>query len=239
MFTLVSRCVIIYIIVLIIFRLMGKRQLGELQPFEFVITLIIADLATMPMGDTGIPLIHGIVPLITLLFLHFCISILTRKSLFFRKLISGKPVIIINPNGIDYENLKKLNLTLNDLQESLRNLNFYCFDDIEYAIVETNGKISVIPKVASTPVTKEDMQIYKPENHLFLILISDGKLVKENISLAKIDVDFLLRQMRRAGETKIKNILVFSMDNDGNVYIQSKDKPYVTFKTNYQGGDNW
>lgn len=239
MFTLVSRCVIIYIIVLIIFRLMGKRQLGELQPFEFVITLIIADLATMPMGDTGIPLIHGIVPLITLLFLHFCISILTRKSLFFRKLISGKPVIVINPNGIDYENLKKLNLTLNDLQESLRNLNFYCFDDIEYAIVETNGKISVIPKVASTPVTKEDMQIYKPENHLFLILISDGKLVKENISLAKIDMDFLLRQMRRAGETKIKNILVFSMDNDGNVYIQSKNKPYVTFKANYQGGDNW
>lgn len=218
---------------------MGKRQLGELQPFEFVITLIIADLATMPMGDTGIPLIHGIVPLITLLFLHFCISILTRKSLFFRKLISGKPVIVINPNGIDYENLKKLNLTLNDLQESLRNLNFYSFDDIEYAIVETNGKISVIPKVSSTPVTVEDMKINKPENSLFIILISDGKLVEENMKLAKIDEDFLLKQINKAGEKKFKDILVLTLDNDGNIYVQPKNKPYVTFKTNFKGGNNW
>ena len=140
MFTLIARCVIIYTIVLIVFRLMGKRQLGELQPFEFVITLIVADLATLPMADTAIPLIHGIVPLITLLLIHFALSLFMRKSIFFRKLISGKPVIIISPKGIDYENLKKLNLNLNDVQESLRTLNYYNFDDIQYAIVETNGK---------------------------------------------------------------------------------------------------
>lgn len=239
MFTLIARCIIIYIIVLFVFRLMGKRQLGELQPFEFVITLIVADLATMPMADTAIPLIHGVVPLITLLLLHFIISVLIRKSIFWRKVISGKPVIIISPQGIEYENLKKLNLNLNDVQESLRTLNYYNFDDIEYAIVETNGKITVIPKVTSTPPTCEDLQITKPENHLIMILISDGKLVKENLDKAKIDENFILRQIKKIGERNIKDILVFTLDNDGNMYIQPKNKPYVTLKTTFEGGNNW
>ncbi len=239
MFTLIARCFIIYLIVLFVFRLMGKRQLGELQPFEFVITLIVADLATMPMADTGIPLIHGVVPLITLLLIHFTISILIRKSIFWRKVISGKPVIIISPEGIDYENLKKLNLNLNDIQESLRTLNYYNFDDIEYAIVETNGKITVIPKVASTPPTCEDLQISKPENHLIMILISDGKLVKENLEVAKLDENFILKQLKKIGESKIKDILVFTLDNNGNMYIQPKNKPYVTLKTSFEGGNNW
>ena len=239
MFTLIARCFIIYLIVLFVFRLMGKRQLGELQPFEFVITLIVADLATMPMADTGIPLIHGVVPLITLLLIHFTISILIRKSIFWRKVISGKPVIIISPEGIDYENLKKLNLNLNDIQESLRTLNYYNFDDIEYAIVETNGKITVIPKVASTPPTCEDLQISKPENHLIMILISDGKLVKENLEVAILDENFILKQLKKIGESKIKDILVFTLDNNGNMYIQPKNKPYVTLKTSFEGGNNW
>lgn len=239
MFTLIARCVIIYLIVLCVFRLMGKRQLGELQPFEFVITLIVADLATLPMADTAIPLVHGVVPLITLLLIHFGISVLIQKSLFFRKVISGKPVIIISPDGIDYENLKKLNLNLNDIQESLRNLNYFNFDDIEYAIVETNGKITVIPKVASTPVTCEDLKINKPENRLIIMLISDGKIVKENLKLCGVDEDFILRNIKKAGESKIKNILIFTIDNDGNMYIQPKNKKYVTLKTSFEGGDNW
>ena len=239
MFTLIARCIIIYLIVLIVFRLMGKRQLGELQPFEFVITLIVADLATLPMADTAIPLIHGIVPLITLLLIHFGLSILIRKSIFFRKVISGKPVIIISPNGIDYENLKKLNLNLNDVQESLRNLNYYNFDDIEYAIVETNGKITAIPKVATTPVTVEDLKLEKPENRLIVMLICDGKIIKENLALAKVDENFLISQIKRIGENNIKNILVFTLDNDGNMYIQPKNKPYITLKTAYEGGKNW
>jgi len=239
MFTLIARCFIIYLIVLIVFRLMGKRQLGELQPFEFVITLIVADLATLPMADTAIPLIHGIVPLITLLLIHFALSLLMRKSIFFRKVISGKPVIIISPKGIDYENLKKLNLNLNDVQESLRNLNYYSFEDIEYAIVETNGKISAIPKVASTPVTVEDMKISKAENRLMIMLISEGKLVKENLALAKVDENFIKKQIKKAGENDIKNIIVFTLDNDGNMYIQPKNKQYVTLKTTFEGGNNW
>ena len=235
MFTLIARCFIIYFIVLFVFRLMGKRQLAELQPFEFVITLIVADLATLPMADTAIPLIHGVVPLITLLIIHFFLSVLMRKSIFFRKLLSGKPVIIISPKGIDYENLKKLNLSINDVQESLRTLNIYNFDDVEYAIVETNGKITAIPKVASSPITSEDLKIEKPENQLFKLLIADGKIIKENLKVTKLDEEFLLTQIKKAGETKIKDIFVMTIDNLGNVYIQAKNKQYITLKTSYKG----
>ncbi len=237
MFTLIARCFVIYIIVLFVFRLMGKRQLGELQPYEFVITLIVADLATLPMADTAIPLIHGVVPLITLLVIHFGISVLMQKSLLFRKIISGKPVIIISPDGIDYENLKKLNLNLNDVQESLRNLNYFKFEDIQYAIVETNGKITVIPKVESMPVTKNDLKINSPQNQLLSLLISDGKVVKENMQLCCVDEEFLLRQIKKVGESKIKNILVFTLDCNGNVYIQPKNKKYFTLKTSFKGGE--
>ena len=116
-FTIIIRSLIIYIIVLFLIRLMGKRQIGEMQPFELVITLVIADLATIPMGEPAIPLIHGIIPLITLVCLHFLLSFLMRKSLYFRKLINGLPVILIGPDGIDFKALRKLNMNFNDLQE--------------------------------------------------------------------------------------------------------------------------
>src|SRR5574344_1000390 len=145
MITILIRCVIIYLIVLFIFRIMGKRQLGELQPFEFAITLIIADLATIPMAEINIPIIHGVIPLIILMILHFFISWISRKSIFMRKVINGKPVLIMTPDGINYTALKDLNMNLNDLNEALRNLNYFSLDQIQYAIVETNGKITVLP----------------------------------------------------------------------------------------------
>ena len=118
MLILLFRCLIIYFIVLVVFRMMGKRQLGELQPFEFVITLIIADLATIPMSEINIPLLHGLIPLLTLSVMHFLISFLARKSIAMRKLFNGKPVIVINSSGIDYEALRKRNMNFNDLSEA-------------------------------------------------------------------------------------------------------------------------
>ena len=168
MFTLLIRCVIVYSIVLVVFRLMGKRQLGELQPFEFVITLIIADLATIPMAEINIPVIHGVVPLLTLMLLHFFISWISRKSIFMRKVINGKPVLIITPDGINYDALKKLNMNLNDLNEALRNLNYCSLDQIEYAIVETNGKITVLPNADNAPLCATDFNIKKEPNQFRL-----------------------------------------------------------------------
>ena len=153
MFTLIIRAIVVYLLVLIVFRLMGKRQLGQMQPFELVLTLIIADLATIPMAENAVPVLHGVVPLLTLVCLHFLLTILTRKSDVLNKVISGKPVIVVNPDGIDYDALQKLNISIDDLFEAIRGCNYFSFDEIQYAIVETNGTVNVLPKKDYAPLT--------------------------------------------------------------------------------------
>ena len=239
MLTLSLRCVLIYLIVLLVFRLMGKRQLGELQPFEFVITLMIADIATIPMTEINVPLLHGVVPVITLSLLHFLISFLSRKSIFVRKFLNGKPIVVVNPNGIDYEALKKLNMTFNDLCEALRQMNYFDLDQIAYAIVETNGKISVLPKSQNAPLTPSDMKIKTEKSALPLMLICDGKVIEDNLKITKIDQSFLLKQIARAGAYKIKDVAFASIDNSGKMYIEPKNKKYKTFYVGFEGGENW
>ena len=239
MLTLFFRCIIVFVIVLLIFRLMGKRQLGELQPFELVITLIIADLATIPMSERNVPLMHGVVPLVTLSILHFLISFISRKSILMRKLISGKPVIVINPNGVDYEALKKLNMNFNDLNEALRGLNYFSLDQIQYAIVETNGKITVLPNAENAPLCATDFGIKKEESTLPIMLICDGKIMTENMKVANVDKYFLQKHIQKVGVFKVKDVLIATIDNNGKMYIQPKDKQYQTITTNYKGGGNW
>ena len=144
------KSLITFFLVLIVVRLMGKRQLGEMQPFELVITFIIAEVACIPMNDPYIPFYYGIVPIITLAVLHLVLSVLARKSIFARKVISGHSVIAIDKNGINYQNLKKMNMNVNDLIEAVRSSGYVDFADIEYAIFETNGKVCVVEK-ASDP----------------------------------------------------------------------------------------
>ena len=144
MFTIIVRSILIYCIVLLVFRLMGKRQIGQMQPFELVLTLIIADLATIPMADISIPVLHGIIPLLTLVIMHFVLTIFTKISTVLSKILSGKPVILINPDGIDYKAMKKLNLTIDDIFASLREKGFFSVGQVQYAIVETKDRKSVV-----------------------------------------------------------------------------------------------
>lgn len=237
MIIILIRCVLIYVIVLFIFRIMGKRQLGELQPFEFAITLIIADLATIPMAEINIPIIHGVIPLIVLMLMHFFISWLSRKSIVMRKVLNGKPVLIMTPDGINYTALKQLNMNLNDLNEALRNLNYFSLDQIQYAIVETNGKITVLPNSDNAPLCASDFNIKKPQSVLPIMLISDGILLKENLEVTKCTEQFVYDHIKRAGANKTKDVLVATIDNDGKMYIQLKNKPYVVLQTNHKVGD--
>lgn len=211
MLTIVIRSILIYLIVLIIFRLMGKRQLGQMQPFELVLTLIIADLATIPMAEVSVPVLHGILPLLTLVVLHFILALISRNSLKFSKMISGKPVIIINPKGIDYKALKKLNLSTDDLFAALRECGYFNISQVQYAIMETNGKVSVMPKTEFSPVTNNDMQIKAKESFIPIVLISEGKIIDENIALAGLDeerVQTLLKEHAEQKNVKVK-ILFF------------------------------
>ncbi len=156
-----TRAIIIYVFLLIVMRLMGKKQLGELQPFEFAITLIVADLACIPMGDTSMPITYGLVPIFTLFVIHLLVTKLTKHSIKLRKLINGKPIIVINGDGIDYEMMKSLDMTVNDLMEALRSNGFFSPDEVEFAIVETNGDLSVLPKTENIPLTRGDRVLEK------------------------------------------------------------------------------
>lgn len=234
MLTIVIRSILIYLIVLIIFRLMGKRQLGQMQPFELVLTLIIADLATIPMAEVSVPVLHGILPLLTLVVLHFLLALISRNSLKFSKIISGKPVIIINPKGIDYKALKKLNLSNDDLFAALRECGYFNISQVQYAIMETNGKVSVMPKSEYSPVTNNDMQLKTKESFIPIVLISEGKIIDENIALAGIGEDKIIKLLQENSDKKnikVKDALLFTIDQNGECYLQFKKGEGKTFNT--------
>ncbi len=234
MISVFLRVLLIYITVLIFLRLMGKRQIGEMQPYEVVITLIIADLATLPMSDTNIPLLHGIMPLAILVLIHYIITILTRKSVKIRRLMSGKPIVVISPNGIEYQALKDLNMNVDDLMEAIRQGNYYSFDQILYAIVETNGKISLITTSACAPATCQDIGVNNPPAKLPHIIISDGKIMKEELRLIHMDkkkLDYILKKLNIEDK---KQLIILTIDNDGKVYFQEKNKPCQQIENIYK-----
>jgi len=220
MFTVVSRAVIIYFVVVFLYRLMGKRQLGQMQPFELVLTLIIADLATIPMAEVSVPVLHGIVPLFTLVILHFVLTFLCKISNKFSSFLSGKPVIVINPNGIDYRALKNLSLSIDDLFEAIRGSGYFSLDQIQYAIMETNGKLSVMPKSQFSPVTIQDLKLQIEENVIPVNIINEGKLVKENLTIAEIDEKYVHEILQKLGIKKVNEVLVMTLDKNGQIFYQ-------------------
>lgn len=234
------RSVVIYIFVLVVIRLMGKRQIGEMQPFEFVITLIIADLACIPMAELAVPLVHGIVPIFSLLILHFLICVLSRKSMKMRYLLSGRPAIVMSPRGVNYQELKKLNMTLDDFIEAMRGCDVFNMEDIAYAIIETNGKMCIIKKSIIEPPTKQELKLEITPSSLPVNIIMDGRLMKENVAITGIDELFINKCLKRSNVNKIKDVLLFTLDNQGNCFIQAKNaSEYHTFSMPFEGGDRW
>ena len=229
MITLILRSLIIYTIVLFAVRIMGKRQIGDMQPFELVVTLIIADLACIPMSDVSIPLVFGIVPLLTLVVLHHGFTLLNRKSIFFRKLLNGKPMVVIDGNGINYPALKQLNMTLNDLTEGLRGCECFDLANVAFAIVETNGNISVLLKSTASPATSEQLKLSPEQSALNYVLINDGKIMAENLDELNLSQNFLQKIMKSQKTKSISDVLVLTINSNGNVYYQEKNKPCKTF----------
>lgn len=210
---------------------MGKRQLGEMQPFELVITLIIAEVACIPMNDPYIPFYAGIVPIITLAVLHMLLSLLARKSMFVRKALSGKSVIVIDKNGINYNNLKKMNVNVNDLIESARSSGYMDFSEIEYAIFETNGKMCIVEKPCDPSAPKPAF--------LPLPILIDGKWQKTNMELAQISAPQIEQTLNDKGIKNIKAVLYIDVRQDGTLYISPKYESCFTAKISIAGGENW
>lgn len=243
MFTLVVRAIIIYLIVITVFRLMGKRQIGQMQPYEFVLTLIVADLATIPIGEASIPLLHGIVSLLTLVTMHFLLTILTKSNNYFNRLISGKPIIIISPNGVEYDNLKKLNISIDDLFESIRGCGYFSLDEVDYAIVETNGTINVLTKKDFSPLTignvsgkiNEPLKLKKiDEKTIPITLVSEGTINNANLKIANINKNKIDEILKIVGNKNLKDVLILTLDGNGKVYFQSKKERFKVFNIDYK-----
>ena len=236
MLTLIIRAVVIYLLVLFVFRLMGKRQLGQMQPFELVLTLVIADLATIPMTETSIPILHGVIPLITLVVVHFFLTFFSKKNAKVGNFINGKPIILINPNGVEYEALENLDLSIEDVFEAIRSAGYFNLEEIQYAIMETNGTVNVLPKSQFAPVTNKDLELEPESASLPLTLVSEGNILQENLTLAGFDEKDVMEIARRAKIEKIKDILVLTINQSGSVYIQENKKPYKILQAEFKGG---
>jgi uncharacterized membrane protein YcaP (DUF421 family) len=218
------RALVLYIIVVITMRIMGKRQIGQLQPFELAIAIMISELAAVPMQNTGIPLINGIIPILTLLIAQILMSFLSMKSIKARALICGKPSILIENGKIKEDELQKEMYTLNDLLEQLRIKSVPNIADVEFAILETNGQLSIIPKSQKRPLSPQDVNLPTNYEGLSLDVIIDGKVIYKNMEKAKLDESWLLRELAKLGFYKPEDVLFASLDTDGRLYCQPKLK---------------
>jgi len=217
------RSIIIYIIVLIVMRLMGKREIGQMQPFELAISIMIADLASIPMTDIGIPISNGIIPIMGLLVMHLVISVLNMKSGTLRGLICGKPTILIYRGKIDEEKLRAERLTLNELEEKLRSNNVMNLGDVEYAILETSGDISVIQKPNKRTTTPEDFDIMPEYEGISYDLVIDGKVMQDNLNKLDKSYEWLKKQVEKFG-FKPEQALIVTVNGKGDIFCQKKQK---------------
>ncbi len=221
---IVIRTIIIFGALLVIMRLMGKRQIGEMQPYEFIITLIIAEIACIPMADASIPLSYGIISITTIYFLHQVVCLIDLSIPQAKILFSGSPSVVINKNGVDATQLKKNNLDISDLIESMRSAGYFSLDDVDYALYESNGTFCALakPKPDSAPAS------------LPVLLICEGKFHAENLRLTGRDKQYFLEKLGEQGFNELKKVLVTTVDGDGNVYAQQQGKKYKTFSLGWQ-----
>lgn len=191
------RSIFLYLVLIAVIRMMGKRQIGQMEASEFVVTMLVANLASIPMQDSGIPLFSGVVPIVTVLGMELVLSTLSLRSIFLRKLLCGKPVILIENGNILQQNLRKTRVTLDELTGHLREKDVLDLSQVQYAILETNGNLSVFPYTKDRPASAKEAGIAVAEQHLPLTIISDGKLLADNLKKANKDLPWLHKQLKK------------------------------------------
>lgn len=215
------RSILIYIFVLVVMRLMGKREIGQLQPFELAIAIMIADLASIPMTDPGIPISNGIISILGLLVMHLIISIINMKSIKAREIICGKPTILVYRGKIDEKALKKERFTINELEERLRGNNIINLGDVEYAILETSGQVTVIQKPEKRNTIPEDFNIVPEYEGIPYDLVIDGRIMDDNLKALGKNREWLKKQVEKF-KMKPEEALVVTYDGKGQIFCQKK-----------------
>lgn len=217
------KSIILYTIVLIVMRCMGKSEIGQMQPFELAIAIMIADLAATPMTEIGIPLLYGFIPILGLLFMHIAISLINLKSIKMRELICGKPRILIYRGKIDENAMKMENFTINELQERLRVNNINNLGDVEFAILETSGQISVVQKPEKRALKPEDFNINAKYEGIAYDLVIDGKIMEENLKKLGKNRKWLETEVGKFN-MKPEEALVVVLNGDNTMFCQKKEE---------------
>lgn len=219
------RTLLMYFIVLVVLRLMGKREIGKLSLFDLVVSIMMAEIAVMVIEDTKIPLIKGIVPIITLMLTQIILSYVTLKSKKVRDLVEGEPAVLIANGKIRDIEMAKQRYTIDDLVTQLREKNINRIADVEFAILETSGKLSVFPKPAQLPVTKEDLKIEdRKYGGIPMPLIEDGRIISTGLQKINKDEKWLIKKIKEHGIKDVKQIFFASIDHKGTFFIDIKDK---------------
>ena len=216
------RTVILYLVLILVVRLMGKRQIGEMEPAEFVVTMLVANLAAIPMQDGGIPLYSGLVPILTVLGVELVLSAASMGSVRVRKLLCGKPVILIENGKILQHALRATRVTLDELTGHLRDKGILDLRTVQYAILETNGKLSVFPYPKDAPATAKDAGIQAKEQYLPVTIVADGHLYKENLTIAHRDEAWLQKELRER-ETTLERTWLLTVDEKGHTLWLEKE----------------
>lgn len=216
------RAVILYALIIFAIRLMGKRQIGELQPSELVITILVSNIATLPIEDSSLPMAMGIVPILALVCLDVIMSGISMKSRRIRRIISGSPKIIIKDGKIDQKQMKLLRFTIDDLMESLHEYNIFDIREVQFAVVETTGKISVYQKYSQQNVTAEMLGIKGKEENPPVIVIDDGVIIENALSPANIGIE-RIGQILLEKKLKVQDVFLMTVNNGGDIFIIQKD----------------
>lgn len=217
------RAVILYIIIIFSMRLMGKRQLGELQPSELVITILMSNIATLPIEDVNLPMLMGVVPIFTLVCLDVIMSHLSLVSRRFRRIISGSPKIIISDGEIDQIQLKKLRFSIDDLMESLRSQQVFDISEVQLAVVETTGNISVYQKQEKQPCTPEDLGLEKKSVNPPQLIIDDGEVVENALKFIGLDKTWLFETLEDE-KCRAEDVFIMTADSERNYTLIRKVK---------------
>ena len=216
------RTIILYGVLILVIRLMGKRQIGQMEPSEFVVTMLVANLAAIPMQDGGIPLFSGLVPILTVLGVELVLSVLSLRSIYFRRILCGKPVILIENGKILQHNLNKTRVNLDELTGHLREKDVLDLRSVQYAILETNGNISVFPFPEETPASAEAAGISVKKQYLPITIISDGHLLQKNLEKAGKDLSWLQRTLQD-NHTALADTWLLTVDHADNIVFYPKE----------------
>lgn len=219
----IIRTVILYIFVVFSVRLMGKRQISDLQPSELVITLLIADIASLPMENTDKPMLSGIIPTLILVSMEILVSVFMMKNSKFRRLVCGNPVVVIEDGELRQDKMRALRMTIEDLSVQLRQLGVFSIEDVEYCIAETNGKLSVLEKPKKRNPTAEDMDIDIKDTGIEAVVISDGEFLDNSIKLCGTDKT-TLSKILNDNKKAPSDIFLMTFDRSGNYKIIDKEK---------------